>query len=217
MKYKITFFILLLLFICNLSCEISKTQNNMNLIFLRELDDNLLETIKVMDAYNQATRNIPFEVLGTEKYQKYLMEMTMICMNLRNDISNSVDLNSFQREAFIYDLINSLKPDVKELIDPITKQQDLKAKRYSKLIAKRLGEHIKELRQEILDEEEKIMQSKTFDQYFFHLHSQQFMYQLVLDFMKDAEYLSKENRAFLIRVASEIEYNILSSEEQNKE
>jgi len=217
MKYKITFFILLLLFICNLSSEISKTQNNMNLIFLRELDDNLLETIKVMDAYNQATRNIPFEVLGTEKYQKYLMEMTMICMNLRNDISNSVDLNSFQREAFIYDLINSLKPDVKELIDPITKQQDLKAKRYSKLIAKRLGEHIKELRQEILDEEEKIMQSKTFDQYFFHLHSQQFMYQLVLDFMKDAEYLSKENRAFLIRVASEIEYNILSSEEQNKE
>lgn len=208
--------ILLLVFISVLSADVSKTQNNMNLIFLRELDDNLLETIKVMDAYNQATRNISYEVLGIEKYQKYLMEMTMICMNLRSDISKSVNLNSLQREAFIYDLISSLKPDVKELTDPITKQQDLKAKRYTELIAKRVNEHLIELRKEILAEEEQIVQSKTFDQYFFHLHSQQFIYQLVLDYMRAAQHLSKENRAFLIRVASEIEYNILSSEEQIK-
>ena len=37
--------------IIGLNAEVSKTQNNKNLIFLRELDSNLLETIKIMDAY----------------------------------------------------------------------------------------------------------------------------------------------------------------------
>lgn len=209
---KITITILVALLFISLPAQISKTQNNMNLIYLRELNANLLETIKIMDAYNQVTRNIPYEVLGTERYQKFLMEMTMICMNLRNDISKSVDLNSEERELIIHDLISSIKPDVVDITEPVTKQQDLQGKQYSKIIIKKISDHLKEIRKEILNEEEKIMESKTFDQFYFHLHSQQFIYQLVLNFMKPSQYLSKQNRAFLIRVASEIEYNILNSE-----
>ena len=209
---KIVITIILATIFIGLNGEISKTQNNMNLIFLRELDSNLLETIKIMDAYNQASNNIPYEVLGTERYQKFLMEMTMICMNLRNEISNSFELNSVQREIFVQDLISSIKSDVKLISESITKQQDLQGKRFSKLFIQRINAHLKDIRKEIIIEEEKIIESKTFDQYYFHLHSQQFIYHLIMDFLKPSEHLSRSNRAFLIRVAAEIEYNILNSQ-----
>jgi len=71
--------------------------------------------------------------------------------------------------------------------------------------------HLQELREEIIIEENKIIKSKTFDQYYFHLHSMQFIYHLVMDFLKPADNLSRSNRALLIRVANEIEYNIINS------
>lgn len=212
MLKKIVITILLVTLFIGLSAEISKTHNNMNLIFLRELDSNLLETIKVMDVYNQATNNIPFEVLGTERYQKFLMEMTMICMNLRNNISSSFELNSKKRELFIQELISSIKPDVKRISESITKQQDMQGKQFSKLLRQKINAHLKDIRKEIIIEEEIIIESKTFDQYFFHLHSQQFIYTLVIDFLKPSEHLSRSNRAFLIRVAAEIEYNVINSQ-----
>lgn len=215
LKIIVTTFLVATIFI-SLNAEISKTQNNMNLIFLRELDSNLLETIKIMDAYNKATNNIPYEVLGTERYQKFLMEMTMICMNLRNEISSSIELNSEQREIFIQELINSIKPDVKRISVTITKQQNMQGIRFSKLLKQRINAHLKEIRKEIITEEEKIIESKTFDQYYFHLHSQQFIYHLIMNFLKLSEHLSRSNRAFLIRVAAEIEYNIINSEEPIK-
>ena len=196
-----------------LNAEISKTHNNMNLIFLRELDTNLLETIKVMDAYNKATDNIPYDVLGIERYQKFLMEMTMICMNLRNGISNSGELNSEQREVFIQDLISSIKPDVEIISEPIDHQQDLQGLHFSKLFMQRINKHLNELGKEIIMVEGKIIESRTFDQYYFHLHSQQFIYHLLLDFLRPSESLSKANRAFLVRIAAEIEHNITNSGE----
>jgi hypothetical protein len=216
MLKKIVITILLAIIFISLNAEISKTQNNMNLIFIREVDSNLLETIKIMDAYNQATNNIPFEVLGTERYQKFLMEMTMICMNLRSEISNSIELNSEQRELFIQELISSIKPDVKRISETITKQQDMQGKQFSKLLRQKINAHLKEIRKEIIIEEEIIIEGKTFDQYYFHLHSQQFIYQLVMVFLQPSEHLSKTNRAFLLRVAAEIEYNIINSPESTE-
>ena len=216
MLNKIVLTFLLATIFIGVNAEITKTQNNMNLIFLRELDSNLLETIKIMDAYNQATDNIPYEVLGIERYQKFLMEMTMICMNLRNDITSSIELNSEQREVFVKELINSLKPDVKSISESITKQQDLQGKQFCKLLKQKINTHLKDIRKEIIIEEETIIESKIFDQYFFHLHSQQFIYQLVLNFLKPSDHLSRSNRAFLIRVAAEIEYNIINTEVPTK-
>lgn len=216
MLKKIVIIIFLATIFIGLNAEISKTQNKMNLIFLRELDSNLLETIKIMDVYNQATNNIPFEVLGTEHYQKFLMEMTMICMNLRNEIFSSIELNSERREIFIQELISSIKPDVKRISESITKQQDIQGMQFGKLFMQRINAHLKDIREEIITEEEKIMESKTFDQYYFHLHSQQFIYKLIIDFMQPFEHLSKKNRAFIIRIAAEIEYNITNSQGATK-
>ena len=216
MLKKIVIIIFLATIFIGLSAEITKTQNNMNLIFLRELNSNLLDTIKMMDAYNKASDNVPYEVLGTEKYKKFLMEMTMICMNLRNDISSSIELNFEQREIFVQELISSIKPDVKIISESITKQQDLQGVQFGKLFMQRINSHLKDIRKEIITEEEKIMESKTFDQYYFHLHSQQFIYQLIMDFMQPFEHLSKKNRAFIIRIAAEIEYKITNSQGATK-
>lgn len=200
----------------SLNAEISKTQNNKNLKFLRELDSNILETIKMMDTLNKASNNIPYEVLGIEHYQKFLMEMTMICMNLRNDISSSNELNSEQREIFVQELINSIKPDVKRVSESISENQDKQGRQLSKLQMQQIKVHLKELREEIIFEENKIIESKTFDQYYFHLHSQQFIYHLVMDFLEPSDNLSRLNRALLIRVVTEIEYNIINSPEPKK-
>ena len=216
MLKKIVIIIFLATIFIGLSAEITKTQNNMNLIFLRELNSNLLDTIKMMDAYNKASDNVPYEVLGTEKYKKFLMEMTMICMNLRNDISSSIELNFEQREIFVQELISSIKPDVKIISESIMKQQDLQGVQFGKLFMQRINSHLKDIRKEIITEEEKIMESKTFDQYYFHLHSQQFIYQLIMDFMQPFEHLSKKNRAFIIRIAAEIEYKITNSQGATK-
>lgn len=212
MLKKLIITLLLAIIVISLNADISKTHNNMNLIFLRELDSNLLETIKIMDAYNQATNNISFEVLGTERYQEFLLEMTMICMNLRNNISSSFELNSKQRELFIQELISSIKPDVKKISESITKQQDMQGKQFSKLLRQKINAHLRDIRKEIIIEEEIIIESKTFDQYYFHLHSQQFIYQLVLNFLILSDHLSSSNRALLLRVTAEIEYNIINSQ-----
>ena len=216
MLKKIVIIIFLATIFIGLNAEISKTQNNMNLIFLRELDSNLVETIKIMDAYNQASNNIPYDVIGTERYQNFLMEMTMICMNLRNEISGSIELNSEQREEFIQELISSIKPDVKLITESITKQQDIQGKKFNKLFIQKINSYLKDIRKEIIAEEEKIMENKTFDQYYLHLHSQQYIYHLIIDFLKPSEHLSKSNRAFLIRIAAEIEYNIVNSQGPNE-
>ena len=171
---------------------------------------------RIMDAYNKASDNVPYEVLGTERYKKFLLEMTMICMNLRNDISSSIELNFEQREIFVQELISSIKPDVKIISESITKQQDLQGVQFGKLFMQRINSHLKDIRKEIITEEEKIMESKTFDQYYFHLHSQQFIYQIIMDFMQPFEHLSKKNRAFIIRIAAEIEYKITNSQGATK-
>jgi len=212
MLKKLIITILLIGSLLSLNAEISKTQNNKNLKFLRQVDSNILETIKIMDTFNKASNNIPFDVLGIEHYQKYLMEMTMICMNLRNDISSSVELNSEQREIFIQELINSIKPDVKGISETINEKQDKQGKQLCELLRQKINAHLKEIRKEIIIEEEKIIESKTFDQYYFHLHSQQFIYHLVMNLLKPSEHLSRSNRAFLIRVTAEIEYNIVNSQ-----
>ncbi len=211
MLKKLVITILLVTIFISLNAEISKTQNNKNLKFLRELDSNLLETIKIMDVYNKAANNIPYEVLGVENYQKFLMEMAMICMNLRNDISSSVELNSEQREIFIQEMISSIKPDVKKVSDTITEQQDKQGIEFCKLLTQRINAHLNSLSKGIIDEEKKIIESETFNKYYFHLHSQQFIYHLVMDFLKPSANLSRLNRAFLIRVTAEIEYNIINS------
>ncbi|MDP8268746.1 MAG: hypothetical protein P9L97_08470 [Candidatus Tenebribacter davisii] len=208
---KLVILILTLLIFISVNAEINKVQNKKNIQYMNELDNNLVDTIKILDAFNKSTDNISYDIIGIERYQKFLMEMAMICMNLRNDITDSTQLNSEQRESFVHDIINLLKPDVETVPAIITEKQNEQGIEYCRLFTKRINSYLIKLLKDIVKEEEAIMETRTFTQHYFHLHSQQFMYQLVISFLKPSDYLSKENRAFLIRVISEIEYNISNS------
>ncbi|MCF7859503.1 MAG: hypothetical protein K9N07_09335 [Candidatus Cloacimonetes bacterium] len=210
---KTVLIVILLILIIDLTAQVSKRQNQNNILYLRELDNNLIETIKIMEAYNKASQNIPYDVLGIEKYQKFLMEMTMICMNLRNDIDKQSELDKEQRELLILNMIGAIKPDVKKITGKITSEENIQGEKILNKLASQINVHLHEIGKQIIEKEKFIIQSKTFDQYYFHLHSQQFIYNLVLNFLKPADKLSADNRAFLIRVAAEVEYNILNSPE----
>jgi len=208
---KLVILILTLLIFISVNAEINKVQNKKNIQYMNELDNNLVDAIKILDAFNKSTDKIPYDIIGIDRYQKFLMEMAMICMNLRNDITDSTQLNFEQRESFVHDMISSLKPDVETVPVNITEKQNEQGIEYCRLFTKRINSYLIKILKDIVKEEEAIMETRTFTQHYFHLHSQQFMYQLVISFLKPSDYLSKENRAFLIRVISEIEYNISNS------
>ncbi len=174
------------------------SQNVDNDEYLRQLDANILGTIDMLTAFNEAAQNVEVDIKGWSIYSTLLMEFTLECSNLRKLIASADTLHSKQTEKLITTLISNLKPDVDDEIIPEDSENNLEETiRYFK-------EKQNSLRIKIIKTENRIIQNKTFSKLYLSLHSENFIYSLLLDFLEPAAKLSVKNRKFLINVAENI-------------
>ncbi|MFC1898588.1 hypothetical protein ACFLYJ_03345 [Candidatus Cloacimonadota bacterium] len=219
---KIIISILIVLTTLNLSAQekISNQQNKNNLEYLEQLDANLTGTIQMLQAFNKSATIMPDFIDGANLYSQFLMERTMDCSNLKKNIADSQDLEPMDREIVIELLISFLNPDVKLLPFQIDEDKDLQNRALIKVMHKRIVDQVVDLQKKILNEEQGIVESETFNKYFFNLHSQHFVYQLLLDFMEPSEKLSKDNRNYLLTMIRTLEDMMMDEkipEENSKE
>jgi len=202
--------IFVFLFSSLLQAKVSIQQDSNNFDYLQYLDENLTGTIEVLSAFNNTLFSLSTEIKGVNAFSQFLMNLTMECSNLKKEIANSYQLSSTDREELIRILISSLNPEIKWYPFEIDKEQDEQNRQIAHIMKGRFREQIARLRQQIFKEEAGILEAKTFYKYFFFLHSQHFMYQLMMDFLEPSENLSRDNRDYLIKMVRAIEDDLMN-------
>jgi hypothetical protein len=184
---------------------ISKQQNENNIEFLKQLDANINGTLRILAAFNETTNKMPDLITGLELFSRFLMERTLDCSNLKKNIIDSKEMDPEDRETLIQILITTLNPEIKFLPFQITDDVDKRNREAMKVLHAGIVDHVIDLQKIIIQEEQGIIESETFNKHFFNLHSQHFVYQLLLDFMEPSQNLSKENRNYLLEMARALE------------
>lgn len=206
--------LLLFLMLSAVTCfaQISRAQNNKE--YLLQLDRNISGTIQVLTTFNKTLDNLPDHIKGKTAFSVFLMEMTMECGGIKKDISSSRDFSAADREEMIRNLIANLNPEVPWFPYYINKDKDGQNRELTVILKKRLIDHVLAVQKEIMQQEAGIMESGSFHKYFFHLHSEHFMYQLLLDFIEPAEHLSADNRDYLIKMVRHIEDSLIKAKSE---
>ncbi len=211
-RFLILTFIILITTIC--SAEIDIVQDELNREYLLLLDQSITGTIEVLSAYNEMLMNVPDLVTGKNPFANLLMDYTLDCSSIRNEIADSEDLSAPEREILIRLLINMINQEVKWIPVDIGFEKDQENREIARIMGIRFKKHIIDLQKEILLEEAGIVESGTFHKYFFNLHSQHFMYLLMMDFLEPSGKLSRENRDFLLKMVRYIEAEMMSKKKQ---
>ena len=207
MKLRLTTITILVFFVLNIFGleKITKKQNEQNTAYLNQLDANINGTLRILTAFNETTNKMPDLIAGLELFSRFLMERTLDCSNLKKSITESKEMNAEDRESLIQILIATLNPEVKYLPFHISEDVDKRNRESIKVLHAGIVDHVIELQKIIIQEEQGIIESETFNQHFFNLHSQHFIYQLLLDFLEPSQNLSKENRNYLLEMAKALE------------
>ena len=185
--------------------KISLEQNMLNREYLVEVDNNITATLDLLTAFNNTLNKMPEYIEGSRLFSKFLMEMTMECSGMRNSIKESLTANAEERDLLIQILIANLNPGVELFSSEIDSEQDNVNKAEIAAIQKTMKFAINELQKKIIVQEKGIVESKTFNKYFFNLHTQHLMYQLSLNFAEPSDKLSCKNRFYLLQVIREIQ------------
>ena len=202
---KIFLIIITLISLNAFAAKVSSQQNKLNKEYLTLLDLNIGGTIKLLSSFNTILDSLPDQITGTQLFSGFLMDLTLECGNLKKHIALTETMKSAEREEMIQVLIATLNPDIEYLPYSVSKEQDEQNRQILAAMHIRFKNRLFALQKEILREETLILESGTFNKYFFNLHSQHFMYELLMDFIEPSGNLSRENRNYLIQMATQLE------------
>jgi hypothetical protein len=187
---------------------ISRTQDARNNIYLERLDENLIDTIKMLETFSDRAQNVEhFDMV--DAYTSFLMNMTMECAKLRNYISQAENATSAEeREDIIAILIFTLKPELEEFDEDVTRAQDRENQDYLEDISERIKKTRGNTLQSLIKEEEKMVQTGMISTEYMELHARFFFLNLLDDFVKPYTFLSRQNRALLTEIVKDIDKNM---------
>ncbi|MDN5353858.1 MAG: hypothetical protein PWQ09_614 [Candidatus Cloacimonadota bacterium] len=187
------------------SQSISEKEDLENKVYLSALDKNVLNTVELLDAFKTGMKKMQEkEYDKVEYYKSFLEDVSNECFLIRDNIFNSVNMQPEQRSEVVKDVIKSLKPDVIYENKYIPAQQDRENSDYLDRISVKLMKKVNETLQNITKEEENIKKNEAISREYLKLHSQHFMYSMLLNYITPSEHLNKRNRNFLVKVAKEI-------------
>jgi hypothetical protein len=204
---KIVILGLLMIFFASalVSQSISEKEDLENKVYLSALDKNVLNTVELLDAFKTGMKKMQEkEYDKVEYYKSFLEDVSNECFLIRDNIFNSVNMQPEQRSEVVKDVIKSLKPDVIYENKYIPAQQDRENSDYLDRISVKLMKKVNETLQNITKEEENIKKNEAISREYLKLHSQHFMYSMLLNYITPSEHLNKRNRNFLVKVAKEI-------------
>lgn len=197
--------ILIVMLITCLEAWSGKQAETGNSLYLVRLEDNILGTIDLLTAFNEKGKNIYDIIENGHYYNSFLLEMTMECGNLLQQIRNAENLTEEEQESLVRALLATLKPDVPFPEDRIGKKEDKANRQFLSDVRIGLDQQLKVLLTDILREEEVLFAEKAMTQKYLMLHSRHFLYSLLQDFVEPYAELSHANRAYLIEIIKSIE------------
>ena len=201
---KVIILFFLFVFAINLFSKVTSKQDYRNTKFLNLLDDNLVQTIKMISAFNKIANKIPSKVKGLGRYRRFLMDITIETGKLRNDIKAALKKDPDLKQLMIRDMILSISPDTNFKNQEITSNDDNYNYHFLDDMQVILKKKLKKIRKAMLKEEENIKEKGVFSQKYFELHTKNYIYSLILDFIKIHTYLDKRNRQILVDVTKSI-------------
>lgn len=187
-----------------LSAKITPKQDENNIKFLKNLDVNFIETIKLISAYNNMANKVSSKVERLGTYRRFLMDITIETGKLRETIKSTLKTNAYTKEILIRDMIISIKSDTKFYEKRISNKRDKKNKEY---LGKAIIEYLKNvenIRKNMITEEKKIIEDGKFTKKYFALHSANYLYMLLIDFIKVNNYLTPKNREYLVDIVKTV-------------
>lgn len=207
MKKLIIVALITLVFIANLIGN-ENDQNSKNKKYLILLDEDLISTIEMLDAFHQKSQIIYQDIEHGQDYDQFLMTMTMECSNLIENIRNTEGFSANEIEMQIQKLIATIKPDVEFSEDIIQEEENNTNKTYLEDVESNLNMQKKQLFQFIVNEEEKILAEGVIDNNYMRLHSHNFLFSLILNFIEPEQYLSKKNRNYLVDIVKSVDESL---------
>lgn len=202
-KYLIITLLLVFTVILN-----AATQDDLNVIYLDDLDQKLIDTIDLIISFNNSANNMIGIVDGAEEYSKYLLSITMDTTNLRTTISESLDMLPSEREETIWLIMASLQPEPIDRQTRISSLQDQENSDYLEQRLPKITEQLTRFRRQIINEEIQIAEKRIITEKYLTLHNRHFIYQLLYCFSLDQHLLSRGNRQYLVDLIKLIDRNI---------
>jgi len=184
---------------------VSKKQDEKNRLFLKKLDENILSTIDMLTTFNKSANNIPNFVKGVNKYKTFLMEMTIESSKIRDGIIKSEEMNKDEREFQIRELILSIKSDEEFPDEKVTKKKDKQNREYLEKVSQNLHLFLNKIRGKMMKQEKEILSKEEISDIYFAYHSRNFLYSILLDYLKINDLLSRKNRDYLANVVFSLE------------
>ncbi len=201
---KYLFLIIVLVFAINLFSKVSPSQDEKNKKFLNILDDNLVQTIKMIGAFNKMANKVPSKVKGLGRYRRFLMDVTIETGKLRNDVKTALKKDPDLRQLMIRDMILSLSPQTDIKNKQVTPDDDNYNYHFLDDMQDVLKKRLKTIRKAMIKEETGIKEKGAFTKQYFDFHTKNYVYSLLLDFIKIHTYLDKQNRQVLVDVVKSV-------------
>jgi hypothetical protein len=206
MRRKLLFLLILVFSVSIIWADetITEEQDLANKKYLILLNDNLITTIDMLQAFNKQAKEIYLIEQG-DMYNSFLMDLTMQCSNLISKIRETEDMDALDRELQIRALIATIKPDVEFIYIEIEPEQNSSNRDYLENVEKNLLAQISSVLQEIIKEEKTVLEKGTVTNNYFRLQTHHFIFSLLEDFIIPSEYLSGINEDYLVKIVESID------------
>jgi hypothetical protein len=206
MKYKFVYILIIVITITSVSANeiISVEQDTNNRKYLISLNDNILTTIQMLQAFNYQGQEI-YLIQNGDYYNSLLMDFTMQCSNLIENIRQAEELNPLDRELQVRALIATIKPDVAFDETEISPKQKVQNRNFLKNTDLQLQYRLKSILAAIIEEEKEILNKGEVTQKYFQLHTHHFLFSLLEDFIAPSDLLSPSNEKYLIDIVQSID------------
>ena len=206
---KIVFIITLLSI--SLLVAVTVQQDEKNDLYLRNLDDNIIQSLKIIEKFNDLAQRNFNTIEGIPTFTNMLMGFTMEMANIRKDITAAQISTLREKDKKIGNLIKIIDPTIEIEKNNRSREQIIQ---YLGEIEKELKDKSMILRQNIIQEEKKIVHYKKLSSTYFSFHSHHFLYSLLIDYIDSARLLSDDNLVILEQTVMTIQKRLLKEAEK---
>lgn len=196
--------VLALSLLCLGAEKVSRAQDAENQVFLNALDENLINTIKMLSAFEAGADRME-ALKGVPEYRQFLMNNTIECSQMRSIIIAADQLNASERNARVRELIETINPGMSFEYKPVSDDVDKENRLYLAQFGTVLMQEIKRLTSMIVGRERTFAATGTLDQEYFNLHSHHYLFSMVLNLISPSKHLSATNRAVLTQLVHGVE------------
>ncbi|MCD6181213.1 MAG: hypothetical protein J7K89_02390 [Candidatus Cloacimonetes bacterium] len=196
--------LLLVTFLAGWADVVSEQQDADNQAFLSAVDKNLINTIRMLSAFEAGADRMD-ALKGVPEYRQFLMNNTIECSQMRNIIQQAQKDTPVMRVSRVREIIETLNPGITFSYDAVTAEQDEENRIFLAKFGSVLVTEIKRLTELIVQREQTFEASQSIDKEYFNLHSHHYLFSMLLNVISPSKHLSATNRGVLAQIVHGVE------------